>query len=629
MNTTRMSGQKRRRGRGPAVFAVLAVAAVTALTGTVDARAAAADDRGAAIVVVPDATAQERTLSGWYGDEKDPTGWLTVPASATSLTFLLPEEFPRLGLTSVHAEGTAYGAGFDELAAVDLTTNTVTVSIEGPLRSDPDPTDPWAPTSSRLRWTISTGGTTYPRSHVSLSGNLAIVAGDGNTSATVPLPASQRSSVGAPFTQLYTARGSVGESPQWVVPGQTITVQAPTDSAWDAGARGTAITAHTGLQVLEGTLEQGGSVLGLSPGNDQFRDLSEGNSYSTVRFVSADGASSARARIEVQASLVFARPSGRPGILTARVSDDDRYRGASAMAGAGHAVDEAYSAQGTLYLASGQTFADALSVGAMAARTGSDLLLLPHDVDPSLDDSVRPYLYEHVVIVGGENSVSSGWIGHLQQLGFDSLEIERIDGADRYAVSRSLARAGHPDGADHVFIATGASYPDALSAIPAAAAGDSPVLLVPGSASQLDTATLATLDRLGASRVTLLGGTASVSAGIQAQLESRFADETVERIGGTDRFAVAANVAAAFSDDLPGSATGAPEVFLASGSAFADALTGGVLAARHRAPILLARAWCLPAETATALLSRDAGHVTLLGGPATLGAGAESLTGCG
>src|SRR3954454_24770787 len=56
---------------------------------------------------------------------------------------------------------------------------------------------------------------------------------------------------------------------------------------------------------------------------------------------------------------------------------------------------------------------------------------------------------------------------------------ERIAGDNRYQTAVDLSNAAFPDGADHVVIVSGESFPDGLAAGPLAAALAGPVLLTP------------------------------------------------------------------------------------------------------------------------------------------------------
>lgn len=62
----------------------------------------------------------------------------------------------------------------------------------------------------------------------------------------------------------------------------------------------------------------------------------------------------------------------------------------------------------------------------------------------------------------------------LHQTGF---AVSRIAGNDRYATANAISREGFPIHASTMFITSGANFPDAISAVPAAVALDAPLLL--------------------------------------------------------------------------------------------------------------------------------------------------------
>ncbi|MGA1837321.1 cell wall-binding repeat-containing protein [Herbiconiux sp. 11R-BC] len=321
--------------------------------------------------------------------------------------------------------------------------------------------------------------------------------------------------------------------------------------------------------------------------------------------------------------VVDHRPSAGPGVTT-RIAAADRYWGAIAFSRVLFPVAEHPGKDVTLALAAGDKFADALSAAAATAQAGGDLLLLPHTsfVDPAVvgvaSEAQRVQVAE-VRPVGGQQSIDPAMsYGIADQGGTNS--IFTLDGPDRYAVSQRVAWAYFPEGsAATVFVATGENFPDALAAVPAAASQGAPVLLVPGSQQVVDQATIAAIRRLGAKKIVIVGGPVSVSPGIEAQLSS--VAPSLERIGGADRFAVATAVNTRFFPT-------ATEAFVATGSNFPDALTGGVLAASRHAPLLLVRPDCVPTAAHAALEHWGVARTTLLGGPASLGAGVMDLRAC-
>lgn len=67
--------------------------------------------------------------------------------------------------------------------------------------------------------------------------------------------------------------------------------------------------------------------------------------------------------------------------------------------------------------------------------------------------------------------------------------VDRVGGADRFAVAVAVSKESFPDGAGSAFLVTGANYPDALSAGPAAVHRDAPLLLTRGDSLPPEIAT--------------------------------------------------------------------------------------------------------------------------------------------
>ncbi len=112
------------------------------------------------------------------------------------------------------------------------------------------------------------------------------------------------------------------------------------------------------------------------------------------------------------------------------------------------------------------------------------------------------------MIAGGPNSVSTGIEADAQALA----TTVRLGGADRYAASRAIN--GHfLSSASQVYLATGEKFSDALSGSALAPLTDAPLFTVPGTCIPAET--LAAITQLGATKVTLLGGTATLSAAVE------------------------------------------------------------------------------------------------------------------
>lgn len=189
---------------------------------------------------------------------------------------------------------------------------------------------------------------------------------------------------------------------------------------------------------------------------------------------------------------------------------------------------------------------------------------------------------------------------------------QRVAGADRYgtavAVSQRLAPDGHvpPAGVPAVFLASGAGFADAAAAGPAAEHEHGFVLLTPPNA--LPGAVAAELTRLAPQRVVIVGGPSSVNDAVLAQAATA-SGVTPDRVWGEDRYTTAADLAA---DAFPSGPV--DTVFLATGTAFPDALSVGPVAGIEGGPVLLTLPDRLPASTAAELRRLAPAHVVIVGG---------------
>jgi putative cell wall-binding protein len=327
------------------------------------------------------------------------------------------------------------------------------------------------------------------------------------------------------------------------------------------------------------------------------------NNYEWVEFVASG---SGTARIEVRQSR-FEGSSERYGLAWSKVNLGTPYR----MAG----VDR-YATAATIsswhfapgvpvaYVATGRNFPDALAVGPVAGLQRGPVLL----TDPSsIPDSTRSELArlrpQRIVVVGGEGVVSPGVVQQLQA--YTGQPVGRLAGPDRYATAAQVARASFSPGVPAVFVATGRTFPDALTAGPAAAALGGPVLLV--DPTSIPQATADALAWLQPRKIYIVGGPGVVSDGVTAALQG-YSAEPVARLWGADRFATAAAVAQAFF--------GGPRfaVYLATGRNFPDALTAVPAASVNGAPLLLVTQNDVPAPTAGELLRIRPARTYLAGG---------------
>ena len=271
---------------------------------------------------------------------------------------------------------------------------------------------------------------------------------------------------------------------------------------------------------------------------------------------------------------------------------------------------------GVVFIANGEDFADALSGGAAAHQAKAPLLLTQTDGLPSATAAELKRLAPgRIVVLGGPNAVSDAVVDELST--FTAGGATRSWGADRYATAVAISSATFPSGAATLTIASGTSFPDAMSAANLFADHPGPILM--SGPNGLDAATLAEVARLDAGEAFVVGGPAAVPDATVAQLEK--AGLTVTRLWGADRYDT--NIAI---DQFAYS--GAVHVYLASGAAFPDGLTAGVPAALGGAPLVLVNPTCVPIKSALYLKALQPDEVTLVGGTGALGDSLTSLPLC-
>ncbi|WP_226577251.1 cell wall-binding repeat-containing protein [Halobacillus litoralis] len=180
---------------------------------------------------------------------------------------------------------------------------------------------------------------------------------------------------------------------------------------------------------------------------------------------------------------------------------------------------------------------------------------------------------------------------------------ERLSGQDRYETAVQISEHGWGE-AETVFIARGDDFPDALAGAPLAYKMDAPILLTEDTLSQ---SVKDELVRLKAKKAVILGGANAVTTDVEKELKGMGLD--VERIGGKDRFATAANIAAYLNGD-------SDQAVIANGMNFPDALSIASYAAERGYPILLTKQNTLPDVTKTALSSLQSSIV--IGGSAVV-----------
>ncbi len=181
-----------------------------------------------------------------------------------------------------------------------------------------------------------------------------------------------------------------------------------------------------------------------------------------------------------------------------RIGGENRYETAALLARE-RADELAASAETrTAIVARADEFPDALVAGAIAAATsaGDDPAPIPilltdtsGPVNPFTADALEDLDIQRVIIAGGEEAVSAEVATELGTI--VGSEPDRVSGPNRYSTAAAFATlaeiefddAGFGFGTDHVNLATGQNFPDALALGPHAGldvGGPAPILLTEG-----------------------------------------------------------------------------------------------------------------------------------------------------
>lgn len=168
--------------------------------------------------------------------------------------------------------------------------------------------------------------------------------------------------------------------------------------------------------------------------------------------------------------LIVQEELRREGLEVRRIAGDSRFDTAGLIA------REVGAPDGLAIVASGGTFADALSIAPYAAANGIPVVLTGTDrLNADAAAALDALGVERTLVVGGSAAVSDEVLAELPSP-------QRLAGRTRYETSLEIARHWASEDASFavISVATGRDYPDALAAGPVAALSRGPLLLVDG-----------------------------------------------------------------------------------------------------------------------------------------------------
>ncbi len=267
------------------------------------------------------------------------------------------------------------------------------------------------------------------------------------------------------------------------------------------------------------------------------------------------------------------------------------------------------------YVASGMSFPDALSGAPVAGLTAGPVLLARKDsLDKPITDELARLKPKKIVILGGPGSVSDGVRTTLANYTVGA--VDRWFGPDRFSASAAISAKSFPVGVNVAYIASGTTFPDALSGAPVAGKTAGPVLL--SRKESIDKPITDELTRLQPKKIVILGGPGSVSDTVKATLDAYTAG-SVDRWYGPDRYSASADISA---KSFP---VGVDVAYVASGSTFPDALSGAPVAGKTPGPVLLARKDSLDKPITDELTRLKPKRIVILGGAGSVSDNVKAL----
>ncbi|MBQ6570201.1 MAG: leucine-rich repeat protein [Clostridia bacterium] len=260
--------------------------------------------------------------------------------------------------------------------------------------------------------------------------------------------------------------------------------------------------------------------------------------------------------------------------------------------------DEGWTSAGTVVLANGTNYADALAGVPLAYKLNAPILLTAgkSQLESGVAAQIEKLGATKVILLGGTFAISADIENELAQ----NYTVERVFGATRYDTALEISKKVNPNPTT-VFIVTGTGYADALSVSPYAAMKGYPIVY-----SNPNTGlTASTVEYLASTRkIFVIGGIGAVGQNTIDQIE----DKSIERIFGVTRYLTSYEIANRFADEF------GDAVMFATGTNFPDALAGGVLGAKIGAPLLLTHPNGAIDEIKNFVLDKNPRDVYILGG---------------
>lgn len=298
-------------------------------------------------------------------------------------------------------------------------------------------------------------------------------------------------------------------------------------------------------------------------------------------------------------TLVFAQDNKA---ITQRISGSDKYNTAVLISKAG------FTQANTVIVVSSQDYQDALIATSLSKIRNAPILITKQSsLENVTINEIKRLKATKAFVIGNYGVIGSGVDKQLKGLG---IVVTRIDGVDRYDISKKIAQIlGVQKG---VVIAGNFDYSGLLSIATIASMKSMPILLSPKNSLSPKISALIKGRTIPVSY--LIGGTSVLNVTIARSVPNS------KRLSGTDIYNSNVNIINQFSKDFNFNT-----VYLASGEDFTEALSAGALSTKTNSPIFLTQKNTISKATLNYMKSKKVKHVVILGGVGVISKSVEDM----
>jgi len=241
-----------------------------------------------------------------------------------------------------------------------------------------------------------------------------------------------------------------------------------------------------------------------------------------------------------------------------------------------------YRGNTNVILATSENYPDALAGSVLAYKLNPPILLVrSSEVD---QEKVLAYMQANldskgtVYILGGYAVVSKNMEAKTEARGFHT--ITRLGGIDCYETAEKIAEFLEVTVGTPIVIATGETYPDALSISSMAAINQYPIFLA--TKDELSELVKKEISAINPGKVYIIGLQRAISTEVEDMVAQTIPIDkgNIIRLGGLDEFDTSLEIAKYFS-------LSSKYACVATGNNFPDAIAGSIFAAKAKAPIIL------------------------------------------